>query len=106
MSESPEPPEPETIGPLAVKIPKPPLISPEKKADFAAGTEKGEPLSPAARLFRQPELSCCIITIFGFQCIEATLLRHPSFSSAPVRLTSPEKYGKVFVFVFSFLKLL
>ncbi|KAK8949584.1 O-acyltransferase WSD1 [Platanthera zijinensis] len=94
----PEPPEPETIGPLAVKIPKPPLISPEKKADFAAGTEKGEPLSPAARLFRQPELSCCIITIFGLgkivtadelkACIEATLLRHPRFSSAPVKSRS------------------
>ncbi|KAL0924312.1 hypothetical protein M5K25_005130 [Dendrobium thyrsiflorum] len=66
----------------------------------AAKEEKGEPLSPAARLFRQPQFNCHIIAILGmgkFICaddlkggIEATLVRHPRFSSVHVR--SPKSY--------------
>lgn len=51
----------------------------------------GQPLSPAARLFHQPHLNCNIIIIFGSgkaadinavkAGLEASLLRHPRFSS-------------------------
>ncbi|PKA61196.1 O-acyltransferase WSD1 [Apostasia shenzhenica] len=71
---------------LAVRIPRPCLSS-------STSEEDGEPLSPAARLFRQPQLNCHIIAFFGFAKVvgeeikaglEATLLRHPRFSSVQV----------------------
>ncbi|KAL5998975.1 hypothetical protein ACLOJK_009924 [Asimina triloba] len=53
--------------------------------------EEPEPLSPSARLFHQPQFNCCIIAIMGSAkkidveaCkagLEATLVRHPRFSS-------------------------
>ncbi|PKA53336.1 O-acyltransferase WSD1 [Apostasia shenzhenica] len=55
---------------------------------------EGQPLSPAAMIFRQPQLNCHIIAILGFGKIvgaeevkaglEATLVRHPRFSSVQV----------------------
>ncbi|MQM16700.1 hypothetical protein Taro_049659 [Colocasia esculenta] len=56
--------------------------------------EEEEPMSPAARLFRQPRFNCFIIATMGFAKridvdvvkagLEATLVRHPRFSSVQV----------------------
>lgn len=53
-----------------------------------------EPLSPAARLFHEPHFNCYIIAIMGSgkaidvnlakPGLEATILRHPRFSSVQV----------------------
>ncbi|THU72692.1 hypothetical protein C4D60_Mb04t14860 [Musa balbisiana] len=60
----------------------------------AVDEEEEEPLSPAAQLFHQPGFDCCIVAIMGLgkpadvdvirSGLEATLVRHPRFSSVPV----------------------
>ncbi|XP_020579045.1 O-acyltransferase WSD1-like [Phalaenopsis equestris] len=82
-------------NPLAVKIPSLRFISPATEEEMVAATAgKGIPLSPAANFFRQPRFDCHIITILGLgkfigaeemkAGLEATLVRHPRFSSVQV----------------------
>ncbi|CAH8295035.1 unnamed protein product [Eruca vesicaria subsp. sativa] len=57
--------------------------------------EEGQPLSPAARLFHEPEFNCNIISVVGLKSkikpdviiegINQTLIRHPRFSSKLVK---------------------
>lgn len=64
----------------------------------AVDEEEEEPLSPAAQLFHQPGFDCCIVAIMGLgkpadvdvirSGLEATLVRHPRFSSVPVSARS------------------
>nr|WDA53436.1 wax ester synthase/diacylglycerol acyltransferase 1 [Erycina pusilla] len=78
---------------LAVKIP-PPATTIHKSTLETPEKEDGEPLSPAASVFRQPKLNCYIATIIGMGKIiaadelksglETTLVRHPRFSSVEV----------------------
>lgn len=87
----------------SVNIPKPPSISPETEAEIAASAaaEKGTPLSPTSRLFLQPKFNCHVIVILGFADniaagdmkagLQATLVRHPRFSSVQVTRNSKEK---------------
>ncbi|XP_078165195.1 wax ester synthase/diacylglycerol acyltransferase 11-like isoform X1 [Carex rostrata] len=68
--------------------------TPEEETATSATKWEGEPVSPAGRLFHQPTFNCHIISIFGFgtpvnvdtfiEGLEATLVRHPRFSSIPV----------------------
>ncbi|KAG0489370.1 hypothetical protein HPP92_008181 [Vanilla planifolia] len=71
---------------LRVKLPRRCSVSPRKDAEGY-----GEPLSPTARLFRQPQFNCHILVFLGFgkkihtdavkAALESTLVRHPRFSS-------------------------
>ncbi|KAK8960694.1 O-acyltransferase WSD1 [Platanthera guangdongensis] len=100
MAGATELPEKGTKCLLTVNIPKPPSISPATEAEIetAATAEKGTPLSPTARLFLQPNFNCHIIAILGFAKIiaademkaglQATLVRHPRFSSVQVSQNS------------------
>ena len=55
---------------------------------------EGQPLSPAARLFHQPHFNCTIIAMMGIgkpidvdavkAGLEASIVRHPRFSSVLV----------------------
>nr|CAB3464505.1 unnamed protein product [Digitaria exilis] len=57
--------------------------------------EAGEPMSPAGRLFRQTHFNCYIVAVIGLGAavdvaavrvgLEATLARHPRFSSVQVK---------------------
>ncbi|KAI0522914.1 hypothetical protein KFK09_005303 [Dendrobium nobile] len=105
-------------NPPAVKIPTRRFISSATETEKAAAAtaakeDEGEPLNPAARIFRQPQFNCHIIAILGMgkfiraddlkAGLEATLVRHPRFSSLQVRFpkviytfstfTSRELYG-------------
>lgn len=56
----------------------------------------GEPMSPAGRLFREKHFNCYIVAVIGLGTavdvaaaragMEATLVRHPRFSSIQVRV--------------------
>ncbi|PKU70381.1 hypothetical protein MA16_Dca007133 [Dendrobium catenatum] len=83
-------------NPPAVKIPTRGFISSATETEKAAAKEdEGQQLSPAARIFRQPQFNCHIIAILGMgkfiradelkAGLEATLVRHPRFSSVQVR---------------------
>jgi hypothetical protein len=71
-------------------------ITREEETTTNATKWDGEPVSPAGQLFHQPNFNCHIISIFGFgtlinvetfiEGLQATLARHPRFSSIPVRL--------------------
>ncbi|XP_028554475.1 O-acyltransferase WSD1 [Dendrobium catenatum] len=82
-------------NPPAVKIPTRGFISSATETEKAAAKEdEGQQLSPAARIFRQPQFNCHIIAILGMgkfiradelkAGLEATLVRHPRFSSVQV----------------------
>ncbi|PKA61227.1 O-acyltransferase WSD1 [Apostasia shenzhenica] len=80
--------------PLTVGISRPSWLS-SPAAAAAEEIADGEPLSPHSRIFRQPQLNCHVISILGFGKIigkdemkaglEATLVRHPRFSSIQAR---------------------
>jgi hypothetical protein len=75
----------------------------ESKARQEAGMERdvegggagSEPMSPAGRLFRETHFNCYIVALLGLGApvdvaaaragLEATLVRHPRFSSVQVR---------------------
>lgn len=66
----------------------------QKKRPRPLQQEDGEPLSPPARLFREPKFNCHILAVMGIgkridvgvvrAGLEETLLRHPRFSSIQV----------------------
>ncbi|CAN6345917.1 unnamed protein product [Urochloa humidicola] len=63
----------------------------------------GEPMSPAGRLFRETHFNCYIVAVIGLGApvdvaaaragLEATLVRHPRFSSVQVK-DDAKKHGK------------
>ncbi|RCV16615.1 hypothetical protein SETIT_3G152100v2 [Setaria italica] len=66
--------------------------------------EAGEPMSPAGRLFRETHLNCHIVALIGLGAavdvaaaragLEATLVRHPRFSSVQVKDDVKNKNAK------------
>lgn len=75
--------------------------APAEAAAAAAAREgdleaAGEPMSPAGRLFREKHFNCYIVAVIGLGAavdvaaaragLEATLVRHPRFSSIQVGL--------------------
>ena len=59
------------------------------------GAEEEQPMSPAGRLFRETHFNCYIVALLGLGApvdlaaaragLDATLIRHPRFSSVQVR---------------------
>ncbi|XP_057951614.1 wax ester synthase/diacylglycerol acyltransferase 11-like [Malania oleifera] len=82
----------EPWGLRSLRLRKPPTDGDSAGGSSAgyAAEEKGEPLSPAGRLFHSPNFNCCIVAIMGCRTeinpvvIKAglvnTLLKHPRFS--------------------------
>ncbi|KAL5227019.1 hypothetical protein ABZP36_015284 [Zizania latifolia] len=81
------------------------MVTTETKKTAAADEEEEleEPVSPAGRLFREPQFSCHIVCAFGLAApidmpalragVEATLARHPRFCSIQV-LDEEDKSAK------------
>ncbi|CAL5096178.1 unnamed protein product [Urochloa decumbens] len=84
----------------------------EERADAAAAKARarrdleeagGEPMSPAGRLFRETHFNCYIVAVIGLGApvdveaaragLEATLVRHPRFSSVQVK-DDGKRHGK------------
>ncbi|KAF3326611.1 O-acyltransferase WSD1 [Carex littledalei] len=74
----------------------------EEETATGATKWEGEPVSPAGQLFHDPSFNCHIISIFGLgtpinnvdaviEGLQATLVRHPRFSSIPVLDESDSK---------------
>jgi hypothetical protein len=69
-----------------------------KQAPGVAAAIEEEPVSPAGRLFREPNFRCHIVSVFGLGApvdlpalragVAATLARHPRFCSVQVRTVS------------------
>ncbi|KAJ1264010.1 hypothetical protein BS78_09G230400 [Paspalum vaginatum] len=69
--------------------------SPPRAAEARDVEEAGVPMSPAGRLFRETHFNCYIVTVIGLgkavdiaaarAGLEATLVRHPRFSSVQVK---------------------
>ncbi|KAG0458099.1 hypothetical protein HPP92_023256 [Vanilla planifolia] len=70
------------------------VVKPPRPWSFSSVEEYGEPLSPAARFFRQPQINCHVVAILGLgkivgadevkAALKDTLVRHPRFSSIQV----------------------
>lgn len=79
-------------GSMASAPPPPPPAAAARGRD---DLEVGEPMSPAGRLFRETHFNCYIVAVIGLGTavdiaaaragLEATLVRHPRFSSVQVR---------------------
>ncbi|KAJ4767900.1 O-acyltransferase WSD1 [Rhynchospora pubera] len=84
---------------------RPPKINTEITAEKATAECKnewdGEPVSPAGRLFHEPNFNCHVICIMGsdtpinvdtfIEGIQATIVKHPRFSSIPALNESDSK---------------
>jgi hypothetical protein len=85
----------------------------EEETATNATKRDGEPVSPAGRLFHEPNFNCHIISILGsgtlinveifIEGIRATLARHPRFSSIPVRSYI---YIFLYIYVYAFISYL
>ncbi|CAN6332072.1 unnamed protein product [Urochloa humidicola] len=74
-----------------------------ERRDLVAEAAGGEPMSPAGRLFRETHFNCYIVAVIGLGApvdvaaaragLEATLVRHPRFSSVQVK-DDAKKHGK------------
>jgi hypothetical protein len=76
------------------------------EGDVESGGAGSEPMSPAGRLFRETHFNCYIVALLGLGApvdvaaaragLEATLVRHPRFSSVQVRSIPTYSVGRLF----------